>query len=448
MRWASPSRASAGRFATSRTRRRTGVHLADVKDTITGYAGWRAAGGGLWPWSFAATPDGYGFSLFGSMVFCVTSTAIPGTVFSERFRFRAYLLFALIYAVVIYPVFGWLVWGGLGGSPLLDPHSGLLRALDARFTPALDSVRGQALLAYGMVADAGGRHFYAPYTDYAGSTGVHMLGGLVGLVGAWYVGARRGKFDRHQKPQALPAHDVPMATFGALLLAFCWFGFNGGSVVANYLGHPMLGAGAGARGLYLADNLFSDVWWVTTVTAMAAAGGILGSLVVGQRVFGKPDPLVLANGLLGALVAVCAGVGFIPPWYGFLVGLCAGAQFPFTLRFIEHRLRIDDAIGTVACHAMSGLCGGVMAGLWGQLFWSGAIPLAWVHPGGGLLAGSTIPTMAVELVGMGCLIAWALPIGYLTFRVIDRWVGCRVDEEDELKGLDLAEHGIEAYPQV
>jgi Amt family ammonium transporter len=237
-----------------------------------------------------------------------------------------------------------------------------------------------------------------------------------------------------------------MAVFGALLLTFCWFGFNGGSVVANYFSHPELGEGAGARGLYLADFLFSDVWWVCIVTAMAAAGGIIGSLVVGKKVFGKPDPLVIANGLLGALVAVCAGVGFMPPWYGFLVGLAAGAQFPFTLRFVEHRLRLDDAIGTIACHAASGAVGGVLAGVWGQLFWAGLIPLSWVHPGGAMASGTFIPTLGIQIVGMVCLMLWALPVGYLTFKLIDRLVGCRVSPEDEHQGLDLAEHGIEAYP--
>jgi Amt family ammonium transporter len=425
-----------------------GKSLADTVDAITGYTGWRAAGGGALPWTFAATPDQYGWSFFGSLMFCITSTAIPGTVFSERFSYRGYVVYALVYTVIIYPVFGWLVWGGLAGSPLLDPHSSLLGAIDSVFTPALDSERGRQLLDYGMVADGGGKHFYAPYTDYAGSTGVHVLGGLVGLVGAWYVGPRRGKYDRQGRPQAIPAHDVPMAVLGALLLAFCWFGFNCGSVVANYFKNPAIGDGAGGRGLYLADFLFSDIWWVSVVTAMSAAGGVLGSMIVGKRIFGKPDPLVIANGLLGALVAVCAGVGFMPPWYGFFVGLAAGAQFPFSLRFVEHRLKLDDAIGTVACHACSGAVGGVMAGIYGQLFWWGWLPATWVHPGGAMVSGSFIPTLPIQLIGIVVLILWAVPSAYLMFKLIDRTVGGRVSDEDELQGLDLAEHGIEAYPRM
>lgn len=420
----------------------THVPLAQVSDPVTMYAGWSKAGGGLWPWAFAATPDTYVWAFFGSLMFCLTSMAIPGTVFSERFSFRAYLLFSVAYAGIIYPVFGWLIWGGMAGSPLLDPHSPLVLWLDRLFTPEVGSALGRRLLAYGMVPDASGRHFYAPYTDYAGSTGVHVLGGLTGLVGAVYVGARRGRFV-DGRPRPLPGHNVPMAVLGALLLAFCWYGFNAGSVMANYFNSPA-GLGAGPRGLYLADFLYSDVWWVVVVTTLAASGGVLGSLLGNAR-FGKPDPLVIANGLLGGLVAVCAGVGFVHPWWGFAIGLVAGLQFPFTARLVE-RLGIDDAIGTIPCHTVSGLLGGLMAGIWGQLFWSGRLPLSWVHPGATALGGSFIPTFAMQVAGLVFLVAWALPAGLVTFRLIDRLVGCRVSAREEEEGLDLALHGVKAYP--
>src|SRR5438128_6737545 len=108
----------------------SGVALARVEDAITGYVGWAASGAAAVPWGFTAGPDTYMTSFFGSITFCITSTAIPGTVFSERFRFKAYLLFAALYSGVVYPIFGFFIWGGLAGSPLLDPHSSVVQLMD------------------------------------------------------------------------------------------------------------------------------------------------------------------------------------------------------------------------------------------------------------------------------------------------------------------------------
>lgn len=424
----------------------SGVSLAALNDSLTGYVGWAGSSTSWTPWSFAAAPDVYMYNFFGSLTFAITSTAIPGTVFSERFRFKAYLLYAFLYSGIVYPVFGFLIWGGIGGSPLLDPHSRLVQAMDRWFTPEVSSPHGQQLLAFGMSADASGRHFWAPYTDYAGSTGVHALGGIVGLVGGWYVGPRLGRYRRDGTPVAIPAHNVLLTVFSALLLAFCWFGFNGGSVVANAAAHPALGKGAGLRGLYLADYLFTDIWWVLVTTALAGAGGTLGALIAGYRLHRAADPLVLANGLLGGLVAICGCVGFAPPGYGLLVGLIAGFQFPYTFRWVERTLRIDDAIGTIACHLASGILGGVMAGIYGQLFWWGVLPAGWVHPGGEMAGGTTIPTLGIQICGFLTLLVYGLPAAYGIFKACDYFVGVRSSPEDEQLGLDRSEHGLEAYP--
>lgn len=331
-------------------------------DSITGFVGWANSAGSILPWTFNATPDMFIWAFFGSLVFMLTSLAIPGTVFSERMPFKGHIIFVIIYAAIIYPLFTWFIWGGLAGSPLIDPHSGLLQSINSVFTPAVDSAQGQKLIEYGMVPDITGKHFYAPFTDYAGSF-IHILGGIVGLIGAWYMGPRIGKYI-DGRPQAIPGHNVPLAVFGALLLAFCFLGFNGGSVIANYF-NGAAGAGAGARGLYVSDFIYSDIWWVIIVTMMACAGGVLGSWFGTITLKQKPDPLVLANGMLGGLVAVCAGAGFVHPLFGALMGIVAGFQFPYTLRWVEHKLKIDDAIGTIPCHMASGLVGGIMTGIWG-----------------------------------------------------------------------------------
>ncbi|WP_230742404.1 ammonium transporter [Methanooceanicella nereidis] len=413
-------------------------------DAITGAVGWALSSTSALPWTFMATPDMYIWAFLGSLVFMLTSLAIPGTVFSERMTLKGHVLFVIVYAALIYPVLAWLIWGGLAGSPLIDPNSGILQTVNSIFTPAVDSELGQKLIEYGMVADATGKHFYAPLTDYAGSM-IHILGGIVGLIGAWYLGPRIGKFI-DGRAQAIPGHNIPLAVFGALLLAFCFFAFNGGSAIANYFSGP-LGEGAGVRGLYIADYIFSDLWWVVIVTTMSMAGGVVGSMLGSSVLKLKPDPLVIANGMLAGLVAICAGTGFVHPVYGLVIGLVAGFQFPLVLRFVEETLKIDDAIGTIPCHTMSGIVGVLMAGIWGQLFWWGIIPMDWVHPGGSMIGGSFIPTIGIQIIGILILLIWAIPIGLAAFWVIDRLVGARVSKQDELCGLDIAEHGVTAYPE-
>ncbi len=385
--------------------RGTGTLLANLEDSITGYVGWAGAAASWAPWHFNAAPAVYVSNFFGSLTFCITSTAIPGTVFSERFKFKAYLLFAALYSGIVYPIFGFLIWGGLGGSPLLDPHGWVVQAMDRLFTPEVGSALGKKLIAYGMSADATGT-----------------------------------------RPVAIPAHNVLLTAFAALLLAFCWFGFNGGSVIANAAAHPALGKAAGTRGLYLADYLFSDIWWVMVTTALAGAGGTLGALIAGYRLHRAADPLVLANGLLGGLVAICSCVGFAPPGYGLLVGLVAGFQFPYTFRWVERTLKIDDAIGSIACHLASGVIGGLMAGIYGQLFWWGVLPPDWIHPGGELQGGTSIPTLGIQICGFLALVVYGLPVSYAVFKICDKLIGVRSKPEDERTGLDLAEHGLEAYP--
>src|SRR5689334_5702318 len=219
--------------------------------------GWRM------PWDFIQ--DGaHSISFYVSLMFALVSCAIPSGCFSGRMKFSAYLLFAALYVGVAYPVFAYILWNG-------------------------------PLARMGV-------------QDYAGSLGVHAVGGIVGLAGAHFLGRRRAKST---------AHDVPMMGFGALLLMFCWFGFNLGSV-------PSYG------------NMGTDLPLVAINTLAAIAGGIVGSLIATWYT-GKPDPIITPNGGLAGAVAICSGVHLVHPLYAIVIGVIAGVQIPFTGRLLEKK---------------------------------------------------------------------------------------------------------------
>ena len=315
--------------------------------------GWRL------PWQFIGD-GGHSIAFYVSLMFALVSCAIPSGCFSGRMKFSAYLLFAGLYVGVVYPVFAYLLWNG-------------------------------PLARLGV-------------QDYAGSLGVHAVGGIVGLVGAHYLGRRR---------TLSKAHDVPMMGLGALLLMFCWFGFNLGSV-------PSYG------------NMGADLPLVAINTLAAIAGGIVGSLVA-TWITHKPDPIVTPNGGLAGAVAICSGVHLVHPLYAILIGIVAGVQIPFTARWMEKKLKLDDPCGVGPVHAIPGLLGGLAAGLWAPMIPNGFHGYT-VHLGAQLLA-----TAAALVYGLLAAVA--------VFKIVDAVTGLRVSEGEELSGLDMAEHGMAAYPE-
>jgi len=252
--------------------------LGTIVFLIGGFAikqyGWPLAAlpnGWKLPWQFVG--DGsHSISFYVSLMFVLVSCAIPSGCFSGRMKFSAYLLFAGLYVGVVYPIFAYLLWNG-------------------------------PLARLGV-------------QDYAGSLGVHAVGGIIGLMGAYYLGKRK---------TPAQAHDVPMMGLGALLLMFCWFGFNLGSVPSY-------------------ANMAADLPLVAINTLAAIAGGILGSLA-GTWAQHKPDPIITPNGGLAGAVAICSGVHLVHPLFAVAIGLVAGAQIPFTARWIEKKLKIDDPCG-------------------------------------------------------------------------------------------------------
>ena len=312
------------------------------------------------PWQFIGD-GGHSIAFYVSLMFVLVSCAIPSGCFSGRMKFSAYLLFAGLYIGIIYPIFAYILWNG-------------------------------PLARLGV-------------QDYAGSLGVHAVGGIVGLIGAYYLGKRKTPGQ---------AHDVPMMGLGALLLMFCWFGFNLGSV-------PSYG------------NIAADLPLVAINTLTAMAGGILGSMAATWRQ-DKPDAIITPNGGLAGAVAICSGAHLVHPLFALAIGLAAGAQIPYTARWIEKRLKIDDPCGVGPVHATPGLLGGLAAGLWAPMIPHG-------------FHGYTVHIWA-QAVGTVTALAYALVAGVVVFKVVDMVTGLRVSEEEELSGLDLAEHGMAAYPEL
>jgi len=315
--------------------------------------GWRL------PWQFISD-GGHSIAFYVSLMFALVSCAIPSGCFSGRMKFSAYLLFAALYVGVAYPIFAYILWNG-------------------------------PLARLGV-------------QDYAGSLGVHAVGGIIGIVGARFLGPRK---------QITNAHDVPMMGLGAMLLMFCWFGFNLGSV-------PSYG------------NISADLPLVAINTLGAIAGGIVGSLV-GTWATGKPDPIVTPNGGLAGAVAICSGVHLVHPLFAVVIGIVAGAQIPFTARFVARKLKVDDPCGVGPVHATPGLLGGLAAGLWAPMIPNG-------------FHGYNVHVWA-QFVGTATALAYALVASLVIFAIVDFVVGLRVSEEEELRGLDVAEHGMPSYPE-
>ena len=257
--------------------------------------------------------------------------------------------------------------------------------------------------------------------DFAGSTVVHLLGATSALVGTLALGPRIGKYGRDGKPKPIPGHSMPLALLGVLILWLGWFGFNPGST------------------LNAMDLSFADI---AIVTNMAAAGGVLAAMLVAWLVMGKPDIGMTANGAIAALVAITAGSGFVEPWAAVIIGAVAGAVMVIMVLAID-RIRIDDPIGALSCHGISGIWGTLATGLF-------AAPSAIerLHVGtAGLVYGGGFHQLGVQALGIGAVFAFVLVCSGVVFYGLKYTVGIRLSPEQELSGSDFAEHGMWGYPE-
>ncbi len=325
------------------------------------------AGFGIAPPENGMTPEyadgGYTWwtdFLFQGMFAATAATIVSGAV-AERIKIGPFMVFVVLYVGFIYPWAGSWKWGA--------------GFLDMRETP-----------------------FY----DFAGSTLVHSVGGWAALVAVWLLGARIGKF-KDGKAQAIPGHNIPLATAGVLVLWLGWFGFNGGSVLS-------------------ADPEATSLTLVTTCLA-AAAGGVVSALVSFLR-YKNLDLTMFLNGILGGLVGITAGADQMSPEDAIIIGAIAGALIVFAVSFVD-RLRLDDPVGAIAVHLICGIWGTLAVGIFGKL--------------------AGLDQFISQLVGIASYAAVCIVSSFLILFTLKKTVGIRVSEKEELEGLDGHEHGMSAY---
>ncbi len=258
--------------------------------------------------------------------------------------------------------------------------------------------------AWGGLLDGGGWLENLGFLDFAGSTVVHSVGGWLALAGAIVLGPRIGKYTKDGKPRAIPGHNIPLAALGVFILWFGWFGFNPGSTTA-----------AGG-----------DMARIAVTTCLSASAGVVTAMIAAWILFKKPDASMALNGALAGLVAITAPCDIVSPTSACIIGALAGVLVVGSVIFIDRVLKIDDPVGAVSVH---GVCGA-----WGT------IAVALFH-----MDGFSMKQLLVQLAGVGAAFAWAFGAGMALFLAIKYTVGLRASAEDELRGLDISEHGMEAY---
>ncbi len=321
------------------------------------------------------------------MVFMDTTATIPTGAMAERWKFSSFMVYGFFISMIVYPLFGNWVWGG-----------GWLSQLGKNFG-----------LGHGHV-------------DFAGSSVVHMVGGVTALAGAMVLGPRVGKFNKDGSPNAIPGHNIPMAVVGTFILCFGWFGFNPGSTLAG-------------------TDLRIGVIAVNTMLA-GAAGALVATLYMWFR-FGKPDPSMMCNGMLAGLVAITAPCAFVNSISAVIIGAISGWLVIEAVFFIEKTLKIDDPVGAIAVHGVNGAWGVLSLGL----FADGTYGDGWNGVAGnvkGLFYGDKSQFFAQCVGTLTCFI-FVFITTFIFFKIYHAVRGMRVLSTVERDGLDIPEMGVVAY---
>ena len=252
------------------------------------------------------------------------------------------------------------------------------------------------------------------FIDFAGSTVVHSVGGWAALAGAMVLGPRIGKYNAKGKSRAIPGHSITLAALGVFILWMGWFGFNPGSTTTADL----------------------SIGRIAVTTNLAAAAGAVSAMIAAWLMLGKPDASMALNGVLAGLVAITAGCADVSPSSAFIIGLVGGVLVVASVLFIDKVLKIDDPVGAVSVHGVCGAWGTLAAGLFAQEAYGG---------NAGLFFGGGFSPVLVQITGIVTVFAWAFGGALVLFVVIKKTVGIRVTAQEELAGLDIGEHGMEAY---
>ena len=300
-------------------------------------------------------------------VFCATAATIVSGAMAERTKFSAYCIYSMIISAVIYPISGHWIWGG------------------------------------GWLSQLG-------FHDFAGSTAVHMVGGVAALIGAKILGPRIGKYTKDGKSRAIPGHSLTLGALGCFILWFCWFGFNGASTVS------------------MEGSAIVDAGRIFMTTNMAAAVATVTVMCITWIRYKKPDVSMTLNGCLAGLVAITAGCDMVSPAGAAIIGIVAGFVVVFGIEFIDQKLKIDDPVGAVGVHGMCGATGTLLTGV--------------LATDGGIVYGGGMHFFLVQLLGVACVIAWVAITMTIVFQILNHTIGLRVSKEEEIQGLDKLEHGL------
>ena len=249
------------------------------------------------------------------------------------------------------------------------------------------------------------------FHDFAGSTAVQMLGGVAALIGANMIGARIGKYNEDGSVNAIPGHSIPLGALGVFLLWFGWFGFNGASTVC-------------ATG----DDTLVSMGMIFITTNMAAAAGATATMIYTWCRYGKPDVSMTLNGVLAGLVAITAGCDVVSPAGALIIGLAAGVLVVVAVEFFDQTLKIDDPVGAISVHGVCGAFGTIVTGLFAL--------------DGGLFYGGGTDFLVTQIIGVVTVAVYVAIAMTVVFTVLDKIFGLRVSEQEEIKGLDMEEHGL------